>query len=111
MFMLPSLRPPFRLVIVLLTLLVILFSVLAVATARAAPNAPTFTVNSTLDAVDAHPGDGVCATSGNLCTLRAAIMEANHTPAAAQPSMSLPVQRVIKSRFPLRGLTMKLRAT
>ena len=38
-----------------------------------------FTVNSTLDAVDANPGDGSCATSGGLCTLRAAIMEANHT--------------------------------
>jgi|GEM_PF-2100226 CSLREA domain-containing protein len=47
---------------------------------RAAPNAPTFTVNNTLDAVDANPGDGICATSGNVCTLRAAIMEANHTP-------------------------------
>src|SRR5579859_4131825 len=48
--------------------------------ARAAPASPTFTVNSTLDAVDANPGDGVCATSGSVCTLRAAIMEANHTP-------------------------------
>lgn len=36
-------------------------------------------VNSTADAVDAHPGDGVCATApGNrICTLRAAIQEAN----------------------------------
>ncbi len=47
---------------------------------RGAPTAPTFTVDSTLDAVDANPGDGMCATSGGLCTLRAAIMEANHTP-------------------------------
>src|SRR2546421_12222430 len=35
------------------------------------------TVNSTSDAVDANPGDGVCATSGGSCTLRAAVMEGN----------------------------------
>jgi CSLREA domain-containing protein len=39
----------------------------------------TFTVNTTADGVDANPGDGVCATSGGLCTLRAAVMESNHT--------------------------------
>jgi CSLREA domain-containing protein len=39
----------------------------------------TFTVNSTVDAPDATPGDGTCETaSGNgICTLRAAIMETN----------------------------------
>ena len=37
----------------------------------------TFTVNSPADAVDAAPGDGVCATAGSVCTLRAAIQEAN----------------------------------
>lgn len=36
-----------------------------------------FTVDSTVDAVDASPGDGVCATSAGACTLRAAIQEAN----------------------------------
>lgn len=39
--------------------------------------AATFTVNSTVDAVDANPGDGVCRTSSATCTLRAAVMEAN----------------------------------
>ncbi|MBI2977216.1 MAG: FecR domain-containing protein, partial [Chloroflexi bacterium] len=34
-------------------------------------------VDSVADAVDASPGDGVCATAINECTLRAAIMEAN----------------------------------
>ena len=29
-----------------------------------------------MDAVDSQPGDGVCATSGGQCTLRAAVMEA-----------------------------------
>ncbi len=37
----------------------------------------TFAVNSNADAVDANPGDGVCASSNGDCTLRAAIQEAN----------------------------------
>src|SRR5437763_1262600 len=39
----------------------------------------TFIINSTGDAPDANPGDGVCATAAGDCTLRAAIMEANAT--------------------------------
>ena len=39
--------------------------------------AATFTVNSTADGADANPGNGVCATSANVCTLRAAVGEAN----------------------------------
>ncbi len=41
---------------------------------------PTLVVNSTADAPDAIPGDGACQSSsesGAVCTLRAAIMEAN----------------------------------
>src|SRR5262245_35107916 len=37
----------------------------------------TFTVNSTADAVDANLNDPACKTSGNVCTLRAAIQQAN----------------------------------
>ncbi len=40
-------------------------------------NAATFVVNDTSDAQDATPGDGICATAGATCTLRAAITEAN----------------------------------
>ncbi len=40
-------------------------------------NAATFAVNSTVDGVDASPGDGTCLTADGGCTLRAAIMEAN----------------------------------
>ncbi|MCU0302730.1 MAG: hypothetical protein MUC56_01550 [Thermoanaerobaculales bacterium] len=36
-----------------------------------------FLVTSTVDDVDALPGDGLCASPGGLCTLRAAIMESN----------------------------------
>jgi uncharacterized repeat protein (TIGR01451 family)/CSLREA domain-containing protein len=43
----------------------------------AAVQAQTFTVDSTTDAVDATPGDGICADASGHCTLRAAIQEAN----------------------------------
>ena len=39
--------------------------------------AATFSVDSTADAPDVNPGDGICADSAGRCTLRAAIMEAN----------------------------------
>ena len=38
---------------------------------------PIIVVNTTNDTQDAGPGDGVCADSGGLCSLRAAISEAN----------------------------------
>lgn len=37
----------------------------------------TFAVNTTTDGADAVPGNCICATSGGLCTVRAAIQEAN----------------------------------
>ena len=42
----------------------------------------TFTVNGTADLVDANPGDGICASAGpaSICSLRAAIEEANASP-------------------------------
>ncbi|HEX2835625.1 MAG TPA: Calx-beta domain-containing protein [Thermoanaerobaculia bacterium] len=40
-------------------------------------HAATFTVNNAGDAGDATPGNGVCATAGAVCTLRAALQEAN----------------------------------
>jgi uncharacterized repeat protein (TIGR01451 family)/CSLREA domain-containing protein len=52
--------------------------VLFTATAQATP----FTVDSTLDSVDATPGDGICADAAGHCTLRAAIQEANAWPGA-----------------------------
>jgi CSLREA domain-containing protein len=45
-----------------------------------APPPPTFLVDSTLDAPDPVPGDGVC---GAPCTLRAAVSEANASPGRA----------------------------
>lgn len=40
-------------------------------------SAAVFTVDSTADVADAIPGNGVCATAGAQCTLRAAVQEAN----------------------------------
>jgi hypothetical protein len=40
--------------------------------------AVTFNVNSTADQIDDDVTDGVCHTAANTCTLRAAIMQANH---------------------------------
>src|SRR5688572_17473539 len=39
-----------------------------------------FIVNSTDDGTDASAGDGNCATASGVCTLRAAIVEANALP-------------------------------
>jgi uncharacterized repeat protein (TIGR01451 family)/CSLREA domain-containing protein len=50
--------------------------------ASGAANAATFIVDSTADAIDVAPGDGVCLTGDGECTLRAAVMEANATPGA-----------------------------
>lgn len=49
----------------------------AVAPAHAGP---TFTVDSNGDQADASPGNGICATAGGACTLRAAMEEANLAP-------------------------------
>ncbi len=38
----------------------------------------TFNVNTVADLIDDNTNDGVCHTSANTCSLRAAIMQANH---------------------------------
>ena len=60
--------------------LALVVSQLAIAGAAAAPR--TFQVNSTVDARDRLPGDGLCATTAQACTLRAAVQEANTHPGA-----------------------------
>lgn len=63
---------------ILILLLISTFFAILPITSEAA----TFTVNSKVDDVDIAPGDRVCATAGGLCTLRAAIQEANALPGA-----------------------------
>ncbi len=48
-----------------------------------------YQVTSTLDQPDAAVGDGVCATSGGTCTLRAAIQESNHANAPGSDTIVL----------------------
>lgn len=52
--------------------------------------ASTFTVNDTADLPDAAPGDGVCLSSEGTCTLRAAVMEANHSGLTGADGVVLP---------------------
>ncbi|HEY6963034.1 MAG TPA: carboxypeptidase-like regulatory domain-containing protein [Gaiellaceae bacterium] len=59
-------------------LVVLALAACALFAGRAA--AGTFTVTSTVDSVDAQPGDGICADAGGVCTLRAAIGETNALP-------------------------------
>jgi hypothetical protein len=53
---------------------------LALAARAAGASAAGFAVNVTWDAVDALPGNGVCADAAGACTLRAAVQEANALP-------------------------------
>ncbi|MFN8558771.1 MAG: DUF11 domain-containing protein [Dehalococcoidia bacterium] len=54
--------------------------------------AAAFVVNDLGDAVDAAPGNGVCATAGAVCTLRAAIQEANAS--AGPDTITLPLGQI-----------------
>jgi CSLREA domain-containing protein len=51
----------------------------------------TFTVDTTADAVDAVPGDGVCRSAAGRCTLRAALNEVSSLPSDGTPiTISVP---------------------
>ncbi len=68
----PRIKPP---VSVSFALILTLIIALMVPAQRA--YAASLVVNSTGDADDANPADGICATAGSVCTLRAAIETAN----------------------------------
>ncbi|MCP4422222.1 MAG: CSLREA domain-containing protein, partial [Chloroflexi bacterium] len=59
---------------------VIILSLFTSLTNNSLQAAGPYTVNTTSDTVDVNPGDGTCADSGGLCSLRAAIQEANAFP-------------------------------
>jgi len=71
--------------------------------------ATTFTVNSVVDVPDSNPGNGVCETaSGNgVCTLRAAVQEANANDGAdvisLQPNTTYMLSRVGSDETALNG--------
>lgn len=61
-----------------------------------------FTVNTIEDGVDVNPGDGNCTITPNtpyICTLRAAVMEANRAPNAGA-TITLPAGHYILKIFP-----------
>jgi hypothetical protein len=49
-----------------------------------------FNVNSTLDQIDSNVNDGVCQTAAGTCTLRAAVMQANHLTTAGFATINVP---------------------
>ncbi|MEM7008789.1 MAG: choice-of-anchor Q domain-containing protein [Thermodesulfobacteriota bacterium] len=59
------------------TALVILAITFFTSVSIVSTKAATFNVDSTIDAVDANPGDGICDTGKGFCSLRAAVMESN----------------------------------
>ncbi len=66
--------------------------------------AATFTVNSPSDVSDANPGNGICSTPGGVCTLRAAIEEANALAGADQialPALPAPSAYLLTSAVQL----------
>ena len=66
----------------------ILTALVALTVGSATPaHGASFTVTATHDAVDAAPGDGICADAGGSCTLRAAVMETNALPGADEISL------------------------
>jgi CSLREA domain-containing protein len=73
---LPAKAPTAMMFLVALALLVAIANWVGPQAAHAQSSA-AFTVDSSADDFDRNPGDGLCATSANACTLRAAIQEAN----------------------------------
>lgn len=75
-----SLRPP-PAALLSLSVLVVCLTLYVPQSATPTAYATNFVVNSTADAVNANPGNGVCETAvPGQCTLRAAIQKANALP-------------------------------
>src|SRR4029079_14318295 len=72
----------------------------------AAGLAATFVVNSTLDATDVLPGNGACSPATAVCTLRAAVQEANALPGTHVIVLPAGIYRLtIPGRGEVRGAT------
>lgn len=84
---------------------ILLFTILIVVVSQfpRAHAAATFTVNSLADTPDALLGNGVCADAGGMCTLRAAIQEANWS--ADSDIINFSVTGTINLTGPLPSLT------
>ena len=65
--------------------------------------ATSFAVTTALDSVDAAPGDGKCADAQGLCSLRAAILEANALPGPDTINLSAVVYVLTRAGFSENG--------
>ncbi len=73
-----------------------------------AQTAKVFTVDDTGDDPDVDDGDGTCATAGGVCTLRAAIQQANastNTDGPDRIEFDLNTSQVINPSSPLPEIT------
>ncbi len=61
----------------------------------------SFTVNTTADAPDALPGDGVCADAAGQCSLRAAVQEADAAPYVSAITITVPAGSYVLMLGPL----------
>jgi CSLREA domain-containing protein len=94
-------RPAFKFSASMLVLSVLVTAIVGYLTAAPRPAAAmvTFTVNTILDTPDANPGDGVCADVLSNCSLRAAVMESNHSPGAHTISVPAGTYRLTLGPF------------
>ena len=74
----------------MLAALPVLWCLAAATPATAHSSHFVFQVDSTNDAHDANPGDGVCRTSFDTCTLRAALEEGDALPAGSTITVDVP---------------------
>jgi CSLREA domain-containing protein len=70
----------------------------------------TFTVDTTVDSVDAVPGDGICADANGHCSLRAAVMEANRGSDPAGDRVDVPAGLYTVDQGPIE-VTASMRIT
>ena len=77
-------------------------------TLQAAPTSITFTVDSTMDQIDDDLADGICRTTSNTCTLRAAVMQSNINSA---PDMTIVSAGKYDLSRPQLALTAPIAAT
>ncbi len=91
----------------IISIVALLLMTLAAAPAAYPAGSMTLTVTSVADAGDANPGDGVCDTGAGVCTLRAAIEEANALAGADTITFNIPGSGVqhIMVPSPLPALT------
>ena len=70
------------------------------ANAQQPPALVVYNVNTVADLVDDNVADGICHTSANTCSLRAAVMQANHLGTPGIVRIQVPAGTYVLSRLP-----------